>query len=106
TPKIGTNRVVSEVLGHWQLGTLLTFHSGFPFTPTSGVDNSLTGVGQDRPDVVGDPYVRNATPLVWINAAAFQPNAPGKFGNAGYNSLIGPRFFGVDANLSHVYHIT
>ena len=106
TPKIGHNRLVTETLGNWQLGTLLTYHSGFPFTPTSGVDNSLTGVGQDRPNVVGDPYVRNATPLVWINAAAFQLNAPGTFGNAGYNSLIGPGFFGVDANLSHIYHIT
>jgi hypothetical protein len=105
TPKFH-NRVMAATVGGWQLGTLLSFHSGFPFTPTSGVDNSLTGVGQDRPDVVGSPYVRNATPLVWINAAAFQLNAPGTFGNAGYNSLIGPRFFGMDANLSHSIHVT
>ena len=106
TPKIGHNRAIAEVLGHWQLGALLTFRTGFRFTPTSGVDNSLTGIGQDRPDIVGDPYVRNAIPLVWLNPAAFQLNAPGKFGNAGYNSLIGPHSFGVDANLSHVYHVT
>jgi hypothetical protein len=106
TPKWGKSRLLNEVVSNWQLGALLTFHTGFPFTPTTGVDNSLTGVGQDRPNVVGNPYVRNATPLVWIDPNAFVPNALGTFGNAGYNSLIGPRFFGLDANLSHSFRLT
>ena len=43
---------------------------------------------------------------VWASAAAFQPNATGTFGNAGYNSLIGPGSFGLDANVSRVFRIT
>jgi hypothetical protein len=100
------SRAMTELLGHWQIGTLLTYRTGFPYTPTAGVDNSLTGVGQDRPNVVGNPYVRNTNTLVWVTPSAFQANAPGTFGNAGYNSLIGPKLFGLDANVSRVFHIT
>jgi hypothetical protein len=105
SPRVGS-RVTNELIGHWQLGTLLTYHTGFPYTPTAGVDNSLTGVGQDRPNVVGNPYVRDTNRLVWVSPAAFQANGQGKFGNAGYNSLIGPRLFGLDANLSRVFRVT
>ena len=105
SPKFAS-RAMTELVGHWQLGTLLTYHTGFPYTPTSGVDNSLTGVGQDRPNVIGDPYVRNLNTLVWATPLAFQANAQGHFGNAGYNSLTGPKLFGLDANVSRVFHVT
>jgi hypothetical protein len=105
TPRFA-NRGVNELLGHWQLGALLTRHSGFPFTATAGLDNSLTGVGQDRPNVVGSPYLRNMTTLFWVAASAFRPNMPGKYGNAGYNCLVGPGFWDLDANLSHVFRVT
>ena len=104
SPKF-TNRLLDVFAGNWQLGFLITARSGFPFTPTTGVDNSLTGVGQDRPNVVGAPYARNTTSLVWINASAFVPNALGTFGNAGYNSLIGPGLFDLDANLTRQFKI-
>jgi hypothetical protein len=103
-PKLG-NRVENQLLGNWQLGTLLSAHSGFPFTPLTGVDNSLTGVRQDRTNVLGDPYVRDKASLVWINPNALPANLAGTFGNAGYNSLIGPRFFGFDANLTRAFQI-
>ena len=105
TPKFA-NRFMTEALGHWQIGTLLTYRTGFPYTPTTGVDNSLTGVGQDRPNVVGSPYVRNTNTLVWATPSAFQANALGTFGNAGFNSLVGPNYFGLDANVSRVFRIT
>jgi len=62
-------------------------------------------MAQDRPNVVGNPYVRNTNTLVWVDPAALTPNALGTFGNAGYNSLIGPRFFDVDANLTRYFPI-
>ncbi|MGH9469635.1 MAG: carboxypeptidase regulatory-like domain-containing protein, partial [Terriglobia bacterium] len=66
---------------------------------------SLTGVGQDRPDVVGNPYVKNADTLRWLNASSFVQNAPGTYGNAGDNSLMGPGFFDVDADVSRFFLI-
>jgi hypothetical protein len=93
------------VFGHWQLGSLFSVHTGFPFTPLTGVDNSLTNVRQDRPNVVGDPYVKNTSSGVWISPAAFVANPLGTFGNAGYNSLRTPGFFDLDANLTRYFPI-
>jgi hypothetical protein len=100
-----SSRATDLLLGNWQLGFSITGHSGYPFTPTTGVDASLSGIGLDRPNVVGSPYVRNTTSLQWINASAFVPNAAGTFGNAGYNSLLGPAFFNIDSNLTRLFRI-
>ncbi len=99
------NRAANWLLGNWQLSFQITAHSGFVFNPTTGVDASLTGVGQDRPNVVGNPYVRNTNNLVWLNASAFVPNAAGTYGNAGFNSLQGPSFFDMDSALSRFFKI-
>ncbi len=104
TPRI-QSRVQKLVIGEMRPSFLVSAHSGFPFTPLAGADNSLTGVGQDRPNVVGNPYVRDLSSRVWINPAAFAANAPGTYGNAGYNSLLGPGFFDLDANLTRIFPI-
>ena len=101
-----TNRAVNQIMGFWQLGSLVSAHTGFAFTPLTGVDNSLTGVRQDRPNAVGNPYVKNTNTLVWIDPAALVANPLGTFGNAGYNSLRAPGFFGLDANLSRYFQVT
>jgi Carboxypeptidase regulatory-like domain/TonB dependent receptor len=104
TPKF-TNRFAEVALGHWQIGGLATLHTGFPFNPLTGVDDSRTGVGLDRPNVIGSPYVKNLNTLVWISPAAFVANTIGSFGGAGYNSLRGPGFFDVDANVTRSFQI-
>jgi hypothetical protein len=104
TPKLG-NWAANLFLSNWQLSFLISAHTGFPFNPVTGTDASLTGVGQDRPNVVGTPYVSNVNPLVWINPSAFVSNAAGMYGNAGYNSLTGPGFFDLDTNLTRYFPI-
>jgi hypothetical protein len=105
TPKF-KNRVTGQLLGHWQAGGLITVHSGFPFNPLTGVDDSRTGVGLDRPNIVGSPYVKNLNTQVWINPATFVANTVGTFGDAGYNGLLGPKFFDIDANVTRFFPIT
>src|SRR5581483_414291 len=100
-----SSRGANWLLGNWQLSFQITAHSGYVFNPTTGVDASLTGVGQDRPNVVGNPYVRNTNTLVWLNASAFVANAPGAYGNAGFNSLQGPSFCDMDSDLSRFFQI-
>ena len=57
----------------------------------TGLDNSLTGIGNDRPNVVGNPYIRSTTgSLQWLNPSAFTPNALGTFGNAGMTVATRP----------------
>ena len=73
---------------------MVTLISGPPLHIRSGVDNSLTGVGWDRPDLVGDPYRAHSSRDDFINAffntAAFAPNQPGRYGNFGRNVFSGP----------------
>ena len=99
---VWTNRL----LGNWQLAPIISIHSGTWFSPVTGLDNSLTGIGLDRPNVVGNPYIRSTTgSLQWLNPGAFTPNALGTFGNAGSDSLLGPGYFDVDVGLSRYFAI-
>jgi hypothetical protein len=70
----------------------------------AGRDNSLTAVGADRPDVLGDPKLPTDRPrgdliAKYFETAVFRANAPGRFGNLGRNSLIGPGLATVDLGL-------
>jgi hypothetical protein len=101
-----TNPFANAVVGGWQIGGIWTVQSGFPITPTvGGSDRSGTGAGYDRPNAVGNPYLSDPVPAHWWNVAAFAPNAPGTFGNAGRNALIGPRFFTLDFSAHKEFHI-
>jgi hypothetical protein len=94
-----------RIFSDWQLSPLATARSGLWFTPLTGTDNSLTGVGLDRPNVVGNPYLTNlnGSPVTWLNPSAFAPNAKGAYGNAGAYSLQGPANFGVDVALTRSF---
>ncbi len=97
-----TNRLLSN----WQLAPIVTVHSGMWFSPMTGLDNSLTGIGLDRPNAVGNPYMNSTTGnLQWLNPSGFAPNALGTFGNAGSDSLVGPGYFDVDTAVSRYFTI-
>ena len=105
TSPVFANRWTNRLLGNWQLAPIVSAHSGTWFSPQTGLDNSLTGIGLDRPNMVGNPYVRNTSTLQWLNPAAFVPNAVGTFGNAGAMSLQGPGYFNIDVALSRYFNI-
>jgi len=46
------------LLSGWQLAPIVTATTGVPFTVTTGTDASLTGVGNDRPTLIGNPRAR------------------------------------------------
>src|SRR5437870_10222762 len=80
----------------WQLGGILTLQTGQPFSVLTGQDNSSTGLGNDRPNLVGDPNSGSHTVQQWFNTFAFQPNAALTFGDAGRNIVTGPGFHNFD----------
>ncbi len=85
--------VLDAVLGGWHLGGIVTFRSGFPFSPQIGFDPSNTGSpGLQRSNQTGSGHLANPTPNLWFNPNDFPvPNCPnGCFGNAGKNILEGP----------------
>jgi hypothetical protein len=98
----------------WELTSLTTWQSGFPFSVTSGIDNSLSAVGGDRADFTGTdldqarPSGLSHGEMVnrYFNTSLFTVNAIGTFGNSGRNILRGPRFFNTDLGLIKTTNIT
>lgn len=107
SPKIGT-RWISAIVGNWQLAPIISARTGLPMNVTTGTDNSLTGVGQDRPNLISPtPYNSEWGPkLQFLTAAAFQANALGTFGSLGRDALFSPGLFQLDAALSRLFSIT
>ena len=92
--------VVAAILRDWQVNGILTATSGLPFTVKSGTDRSLTGIGLDNADIVGDPSRPSGADVTqWFNPAAFVQAAPGTFGTLGRNSQRGPGYASVDLAL-------
>ena len=97
---------LQRVAGDWTASGIFTAASGPWLNVIDGTDVSLTGVGNDRPNVVGNPSVANQTIAQWFNTAAFQVQAPGTFGNAGRNIILGPGTWNFDAGLWRSFSIT
>ena len=87
----------------WQVSGILTITSGSPFTPVLSQDIANIGnLGNERPNLVGDPKLPRGERTIdhWFNTAAFAIPAPGTFGSAGRNSLVGPGFQSLDLAVS------
>jgi hypothetical protein len=82
----GSNGLLKQTLGGWQVAGIASFWSGFPISRVvNGTTNgSRRGI---RVDQVGDPLSNlpsNPTGGVyWFNPAAFAPPADGAYGNTG-----------------------
>lgn len=99
------NAWTQRFIGNWELSGIITVHSGEFLTITSGKDYSLTGVGNDRPNLVGNPAVSDPTIAEWFNPAAFAKNAAGTFGNVGRATVLGPGAFNFDMGLSRKFQV-
>jgi len=92
------------VFGNWETSGIWTIQSGRPFSVLSGRDNSLSGIGRDYADLVGDPYLDTGRPrseliAQYFNPGAYTQNVAGTFGTAPRNHLRGPGFFNIDMAL-------
>lgn len=101
-------------VNNWQLGAIFRATSGEPFTVVTGIDNSLTAMGRDRPDLVSPGAVYTHKKLTrttagnrqYISSAAFAPNAIGTFGDVGRNSFVGPKYANLDLAVSRLFPVT
>ncbi|MGH8102502.1 MAG: hypothetical protein ACREIW_14485, partial [Chthoniobacterales bacterium] len=77
----------------WQVSGIYTLASGLPITPFwNGAAPSGSGESSnDRPNAIGNPNDGPKRWDAWFNPAAFTAAPAGTFGNAGRNTVIGPR---------------
>jgi len=85
--------VAKALLNNWQVNGIMILRTGLPITVLSGTDRSLTAIGRDNADLIGDPARPSGVDPVqmWFNTAAFTPAAVGTFGSSARNSLRGPK---------------
>jgi hypothetical protein len=99
----------AHLLNGWQLAPIFRHQSGLPFSPTTGADNSLTGIGLDRPNPTGvSPYTHAGHTYAlfqFLNSAAYVPNPVGTFGTAGRGSLRGPGYTDLDVAFSRIFGV-
>jgi hypothetical protein len=94
----------------FQASGIITAQSGQPFTLMLSTDNSNTGntggnFGVDRPNVLFNATLSNATPQEWFNVSAFQIPAQYTWGDAGRNILRGPGLATVDLSLRRTFSL-
>jgi hypothetical protein len=120
------NRIERALINDWELAPLMHITTGTAINVTSGQDNSLTDIGNDRPNRVPgvNPYAEvtfrkasGETNREYLNPDAFaQVTAPcgsslngcpqlGTYGNIGKNAFRTPPFFQLDSQISRIFPI-
>ena len=106
---LNSSRPADLVLGGWHVGGILTFRSGFPFSPLMGYDPSNTGSnGLLRTDRIanGNLPASQRSPNLWFDINAFPLPTGYTFGNAGKNILVGPGEKTGDISIRKMFNLT
>jgi hypothetical protein len=99
-----TSGMAADILGDWQINGNVQLASGTPFTATvlanisdvsRGTNGTLRANYNGQPIAIADP-----TTLAFFNTGAFSLPAPGTFGTAGRNTIIGPGTAVLNAGLT------
>jgi hypothetical protein len=87
----GWNSLADKFVGGWQVGGILFFRTGLPFTVSQQTGLLSTGTG-NRPDRIASGTLDHPTPDHWFDLGAFRPTSDntGTYGNAGRDILSSP----------------
>jgi len=111
-PRITSNAVAGTILNGWTVNSIATWRTGFPFSISSGQDNSFSAVNRDRADFLGgDAQLdmgRSHADLIeqFFDTSRFTVNRIGTFGTSGKNNMRGPRYFKTDLGILKNFRIT
>jgi hypothetical protein len=103
------NGVVNALIGDWQVNSIVTIHSGFPFT-IGAVDASGTGSFGPLASCSGSPIVngelnsKSGGYQYWDQSTFYQPSSG--FGNCGVGIIRGPGLHTADLAISKLFTIT
>jgi hypothetical protein len=90
----------------WTATAAITTGSGSPMTPIYLAAVHGTGVtGSIRPNYNGQSIYSDGANGVYLNRAAYTAPAAGQWGNAGRDSIIGPRQFIMNASFARTIRV-
>jgi hypothetical protein len=98
----GSNPLVRNVLGGWEVTGITSAQSGFPITLFAGTDRSQTAIGYDHVDYNGGspfasgPCANLAPCAAYLVPAAFTTPALGTYGNLAKGAVRGPGLVNTD----------
>ena len=93
------------VFKEWTASSQINAASGLPLTPMYQIVVPGTGVTGIRPDYTGAP-IYDAPSGLFLNPAAYAPPPSGQWGNAGRNTIIGPRQFSLNASMARTFRLS
>ena len=107
------NTALDYVLGGWQIGGILTFQDGFPFTLGCSTGTVQNGGGGCYPDPApGSPdwQLDDPTRERWFNTAAFVDRNPEygtgfRYGTVKRNTVVGPGIKSFDMSFNKNFRI-
>jgi hypothetical protein len=100
-----SNATMNAVLGGWQIAPLLRWQSGSRFTVTTGVDNALSGQGNQRAVQILDNAFGDGTVNNYLNRAAFVSPDPGTYSTLKPNAFVGPSQFQNDLAITRTFRV-
>jgi hypothetical protein len=110
------NRAADFIVGGWNISGVMTYYSGFPFSPSLDQYPGKPNIGPTgRPDIgTGSPYASSPNRSDWLAAGCSSTSCPsnspfafpasGTFGDYPINTLIGPQFIQQDLSLQKTFH--
>jgi hypothetical protein len=104
-PKFASG-ILGLIASDWQLSGIVRRQSGNYASVTTGVDNALTGVGNQRAvQLLADPYDAKPTVDHYLNRAAFGSPASGTYSSLGAFTILNPSSLQIDTGLSRTFRI-
>ena len=105
TPQFA-NGALRLIASNWQLSGIVRQQSGNYSTVTTGADNALTGIGNQRGvQLLANPYDPNRTVDHYLNRAAFASPAPGTYSPLGAFTILNPSSLQIDTGLSRTFRV-
>jgi hypothetical protein len=104
TPRFA-GRLMRILATGWRASAIVNAQSGAALTPLTGIDNSLTGEGLQRPNLTGSPIKGNGSVTNFLNLGAFSQPATGTFGAVGVGTVRGPGMLQVNTGLTRIFRI-
>jgi hypothetical protein len=95
----------SKLAGGWQASTVVTIHSGLPFTATASSSSLNAPFSGQFADCLGAPK-KLGNIYQWYDRSTFGVPANGRFGTCGTNSLYGPGLINANVGLNRTFAIT